>query len=149
MHRFKCSKCGTLNVGNQEFCLVCKTPRTDSRDVSPDGPKQTIQTNLDKEMNAVVCKNCGATLHANAKFCTKCGASVMPQDQTSFTSAVKHCPHCQSELPPNAHFCTKCGHAVDKESSVRDRSMASDKCPACGAIRIPNTKFCTKCGQRL
>lgn len=147
MYRFKCSKCGTLNVGNQEFCLVCKTSRTNSWDVSPTGTKQPIQTYSEEEMNAMVCKNCGASLHTNAKFCTKCGASVEPKDQTLFTSAVKHCPQCQAELPPNAHFCTKCGHAYDLESSGRLESIASDTCPVCGANRIPNTKFCTKCGQ--
>ena len=149
MHRFKCSKCGTLNVGNQEFCLVCKTPRTDSRDTTPEVNKQPIQTYSDEEMNAMVCNNCGSSLHANAKFCTKCGASVMPQDQTSFQSVNKRCPQCQAELPSNVHFCRKCGHAVDQPSHDRSRSMASDRCSACGAIRAPNTKFCTKCGQKL
>ena len=129
MYRFRCSKCGTLNVGNQEFCLVCKTPRTDSHDASPDATKQPIQTYSDEKMNALICENCGATLHTNAKFCTKCGASVMPQDKTSFQSVGRKCPHCQSELPPNAKFCTKCGHAVDQPSPDQHRSMASDTCP--------------------
>jgi ribosomal protein L40E len=131
MYKFRCSKCGTLNVGNQEFCLICKTPRTDTRDASPNGTLQPIQAYVDEQMNAMVCKKCGVPLNPNAKFCTKCGASVMTPEQTSYTSAVKNCPECQAEIPPKAHFCTKCGCAVDQELTDKYQSMASNRCPAC------------------
>jgi len=149
MYRFRCSKCGTINVGYQEFCLVCKTTRADARDVSINSTVQPIQTLRDVEMNSMVCDHCGASLLPNAKFCTKCGASVTHTDPASLTHGVKQCPQCLAEVPPNANFCTKCGHSFDQPSSGRDRSKPSDTCPACGASLMPNAKFCTKCGQRL
>lgn len=50
----------------------------------------------------ITCKNCGAVLSDDSRFCGKCGIAI----QTAKNSI---CPNCRSEVAPDLIFCDKCG----------------------------------------
>jgi len=52
----------------------------------------------------ITCPNCQATLLANAKFCSNCGAKI---------GGAMICANCHAELPPGSKFCTQCGTKVE------------------------------------
>lgn len=59
------------------------------------------------------CRECGADLPANAKFCTQCGAGIHSDNPL--------CPSCGGGLKPGARFCQICGApqtAVDHERAL-------------------------------
>ena len=57
------------------------------------------------------CPKCQAENPAEAKFCMKCGASL-----------VLSCPECGTELPAEAQFCYKCGHQLSEPASEAEAS---------------------------
>lgn len=65
------------------------------------------------------CKNCGAELAENVKFCPKCGTKNEP----------KHfCSSCGAELQPNAKFCPKCGaNQIEKTQQNVNQSVVQPK----------------------
>ena len=74
------------------------------------------------------CKNCGATIPKNAKFCIECG-----EKNTSDNMVV--CPSCGKTVS-KGKFCIECGYKFVKA------------CPKCGA-EIENGKFCPECGTKV
>lgn len=48
----------------------------------------------------IACPSCGASVNANAKFCSDCGAKI---------PSKKFCTNCGTELSSNAKFCPECG----------------------------------------
>ena len=52
------------------------------------------------------CKNCGAELHPDAKFCMECGTKV---------PVIPNCSNCGAELQPGAKFCMECGTPVQQQ----------------------------------
>jgi len=57
------------------------------------------------------CKNCGAELKENAKFCFQCGAKV--------DSNV--CPKCNTPIKIAAKFCSYCGAKIQEESPTAEK----------------------------
>lgn len=73
----------------------------------------------------ITCKNCGASLDKDAKFCNKCGekvevpvvaAEVVEEGdgaeaaaETEEKAEAKVCSNCGAELEEGANFCDKCG----------------------------------------
>lgn len=47
-----------------------------------------------------ICKNCGTTLEAGSRFCTRCGCAV---------SVERICPNCKTPAKADAAFCAACG----------------------------------------
>ena len=50
------------------------------------------------------CPNCGAPLFDGARFCTGCGAKIVPPDR-----GPQFCTACGAARRPGAEFCTSCG----------------------------------------
>jgi len=73
------------------------------------------------------CKNCGAELAPNAKFCLECGTKV----ETGIT-----CPHCGAAVP-GGKFCPECGGSLVPKEKF---------CPECGS-KVAG-KFCPECGTK-
>lgn len=60
-----------------------------------------------KEINkSMKCNQCGNENEKNAKFCEKCGASLLEMN------LHKRCNQCGSENEKNAKFCEKCGASL-------------------------------------
>ena len=51
----------------------------------------------------VPCEQCGAPLHADARFCNHCGAAL---------AKTKECPGCGELNDPDARFCDNCGQQI-------------------------------------
>ena len=52
----------------------------------------------------VTCPSCNGGNSATAKFCSSCGARLVP--------APAVCPHCRAENKPGSKFCSSCGEAL-------------------------------------
>lgn len=55
----------------------------------------------------ITCKNCGATLDDNSKFCHLCGTAVAPKEPEP-----KFCSQCGTKTKDGALFCTNCGTKI-------------------------------------
>ena len=71
------------------------------------------------------CKNCGAALSEEAKFCSACGAR---------TDGTRICPSCGKSAPAEALFCPHCESRMDGKTA----------CIACGAVF--EGEICPACG---
>ncbi|MHA2277660.1 MAG: zinc ribbon domain-containing protein, partial [Candidatus Kariarchaeaceae archaeon] len=64
------------------------------------------------------CIRCGASLHADSKFCAKCGGKVEGRTVGSSTISTpinsKNCSLCGSKLSGTEKFCKWCGTKVEK-----------------------------------
>ena len=78
------------------------------------------------------CKNCGAKIQKNARFCPDCGKEV----------EKNLCPHCGAELDANSNFCEKCGKKITETTSVK-------LCPNCGQNLEDSENFCENCGTEI
>lgn len=78
------------------------------------------------------CPLCNTVNAVGAKFCSGCGASLVPQK-------IK-CPKCASELDANARFCSVCGASLAPQKI---------KCPKCASEIDANAKFCSVCGASI
>ncbi|MGN1201588.1 MAG: SPFH domain-containing protein [Candidatus Caccovivens sp.] len=56
-----------------------------------------------KKTDNFVCRECGAVLHENDKFCSSCGKRV---------EIGKKCPNCFTENADDAKFCSSCGQKL-------------------------------------
>lgn len=65
------------------------------------------------------CKNCGAELAENVKFCPKCGTKNEP----------KHfCSSCGAEIQLNVKFCPKCGaNQIEKTQPAASQTVVQNK----------------------
>jgi predicted nucleic acid-binding Zn ribbon protein len=89
------------------------------------------------------CAQCGAVLRPNAKFCSKCGATITAPKPTAPVSAS--CPNCGQPLKPGAKFCSKCGAVI----SGQPAPPRPPTCPRCGRPLKPGARFCAGCGTQL
>ena len=97
-----------------------------------------------------ICKNCGATVPADSKYCNKCGTEVI-QDT--------YCPNCGEKVPEGSLFCNKCGNKLTSEETeqltpqagVSEETVVSDGpvCKNCGEKLPANSKFCYLCGTSV
>lgn len=76
------------------------------------------------------CEKCGATLNANQKFCSNCGADTQSSNQAK-------CVSCGASIDVNSKFCPECGSSQIKT------------CPNCNVEIKGNPKFCPECGNKL
>lgn len=60
----------------------------------------------------MTCKNCGADIGADDKFCTVCGLSTAGKEFPHF------CSHCGGALSQGDRFCRSCGSPVDEQRSL-------------------------------
>ncbi len=67
---------------------------------------------------AKTCSKCKATLPVDAKFCSHCGTNLEVKTQT--------CSNCKQENNAEASFCIKCGHDLNKKSSKRRSTPATE-----------------------
>ena len=95
---------------------------------------------------SIRCYKCKAQLPDEAKFCNKCGASLVPVEKF-------YCPNCKSEIKnKDAKFCMKCGMAF--EGDIKPETVMVDSAPyVCGqcgnVLDDKNAKFCSKCGNKF
>ena len=80
--------------------------------------------------NAEKCKNCGAALAQNAKFCLECGTKVEVAQKVV-------CPHCGASVQ-GGKFCLECGGSLVPTQKV---------CSNCGH-KFESGKFCPECGTK-
>lgn len=79
----------------------------------------------------ILCRNCGAEVPANAKFCLECGNKIELLGADEII-----CPACGKKTL-KGKFCVECGAALIR------------KCGKCGAELPENAKFCLECGERI
>ncbi len=82
--------------------------------------------NLENEVEAITkeqsmneaptCKNCGAPLNGDSKFCGSCGAKTeeveVVREEAVEIMDKKLCPNCQAEVG-DAKFCNSCGTSIE------------------------------------
>ena len=78
-----------------------------------------------------VCAKCGATVAADAKFCSVCGEKMAVADAATIT-----CPEC-GKIVTSEKFCPECGHKF------------VSACSKCGATVPAGAKFCPECGEKI
>lgn len=77
---------------------------------------------------SVICKKCGTSNPATAKFCISCGNKMVEE---------KRCPKCGEPIIDGAKFCLSCGNKL------------ANGCPNCGTELTPNARFCPQCGAQV
>ncbi|MED9970201.1 MAG: zinc-ribbon domain-containing protein [Ruminococcus sp.] len=65
----------------------------------PDGSPEGSDSYFDEAM--VICSNCGTENKSNARFCKRCGCSM-----------VKTCPTCGAKVGSDSMFCMDCGTRI-------------------------------------
>lgn len=76
------------------------------------------------------CNNCGAKIVDGAKFCHKCGSTILVEHKETdnrrrqeFAGNVVKCPACGSEIPSFTAICPSCGHEINSagiSSTIKD-----------------------------
>ncbi len=120
----------------------------------------------------LTCQQCGTPLVSGRKFCTRCGASVMPtgaitpanQSQPSTATPTKFkCTSCNEVVPPDALFCTNCGYQLRPQNPgvpvsrpLAPTVVMSPPIPTAGiipsSVGTPSssiTQYCNNCGLGL
>ena len=90
-----------------------------------------INTSIKDNQEVRVCKQCGAAIPANAKFCLECGQKVEIQNENEII-----CPTCNKKTA-QGKFCMECGAPLEI------------KCAKCGSNVPVGAKFCLECGEKL
>lgn len=132
-----CPKCGATIDTEQRFCGKCGYD-TQSNDVR-------------KEINSVICSNCGASYSINAKFCPDCGDiyNPCPKCKADVKKGETVCPKCGSLMPRQ---CKNCGTIITDENTKFCPECGTslvNKCPNCKAEIKSSAKFCPECGTKL
>jgi len=78
----------------------------------------------------MVCKFCGSTIEASAKFCGQCGQTV---------SARVACPHCGEDVAAGK-FCGKCGRKLNGVAQDQATPVSWDRGTDVFARKVPETK---------
>ncbi len=85
------------------------------------------------------CRDCGAKIEPDMKFCNMCGRPVQAPPAGSASSV---CSVCRAPLLSGTKFCRKCGNPVMP-------APARQVCPQCGHEVLPGSVFCRECGKRV
>ncbi len=111
--RVVCPSCGAVNVGGHRKCLLCQAslaaPPAATAAVLPvpsPAPAAPPVSAAAPVSAGLVCNNCGASLAANVRFCTACGAPAAP---SAAAAPPAFCSECGAKLSPGQRFCTECG----------------------------------------
>lgn len=110
----------------------------------------------------MICKQCGAEVPDDHKFCIKCGNDLEKQREEERAAQAAnsqgdslHCPKCGAPIHAGDKFCTGCGADLSiKETPSPELSEPESipdefHCPHCGAEIKPGDKFCIVCGKPL
>jgi VWFA-related protein len=84
----------------------------------------------------VVCTTCATVLRPGARFCNRCGRSVIVAPSST-------CTHCGALVRPAARFCRVCGNP--QVAAAPKTSL----CSRCGAVLKPGARFCANCRQEV
>lgn len=95
-----CSKCGTVNFAEDNFCINCGVSITSS--IPSDG---------------VVCPSCGVICNKNSNFCDNCGFSFVDASEDMI-----FCPYCGAVCNKKDAFCDACCYSLD-DSQVNDNEL--------------------------
>ncbi len=87
------------------------------------------ESKKEQGIGTAVCRSCGKSVDASAKFCPECGE----KDPVMQAAAWK----CSCGNLATGKFCSECG------------KKRADACPACGKPIAAGAKFCPECGERL
>jgi hypothetical protein len=100
----ECEMCDTTYdvEANAGSCPDCGTP---DPEYTTEGPN----------VSEVECSNCGATVNADATYCTTC-SEPLESDEGPEKPAVA-CPDCDETIPEGGDFCTNCG---TKRTDIED-----------------------------
>lgn len=119
----------------------------------------------------ITCHHCGAPLTTGRKFCTQCGASVIPTGAITptppgnlITPPVTQlkCPSCHEVVAPDMLFCTNCGYQLQAAKPVEPVSRPQTPTPPVFTPTLttatpqitpptagPITQYCNNCGLGL
>ena len=110
-----CSKCGTLNLEDANFCISCGSELNKL-------PEYTLKINEAKS-NMIICPSCKTENKIDSKFCIDCGSNLL--ENRAETNEIKVdsllCPECSFENNPNSKFCIGCGTNL-KEASNKENT---------------------------
>jgi Double zinc ribbon/zinc-ribbon domain len=96
------------------------------------------------------CPSCHAPVGGGARFCGKCGASLVPPPAEPESGPVTvACPKCGKPLTPGIKFCGSCGAAFAFSPDPDQMTHAPGTCPRCGEPMKAGWKFCGKCGTPM
>ncbi len=110
------------------------------------------------------CPRCGSDNSFEARFCSDCGASLLPA-ATGRTVPLggQVCPNCQTQNPQNVQFCSRCRHQLGNEAAPRPQPFERTNvrqqhkgehmnCPVCQDVTLVMTDrqgievdYCPKC----
>ncbi|HEY0006555.1 MAG TPA: protein kinase [Pyrinomonadaceae bacterium] len=137
---------------------------------SRDGSINRSQIGSGNVHDVVVCVQCGSRFAVGAKFCGRCGGTVLrplhpelgqqssPGGGVSRSggSGIAHpgstsCARCGNSNPPGTKFCGRCGMpAVGQTSGFNTLpKQVQMLCPTCRTSYPAGTKFCGRCGTAI
>ena len=86
------------------------------------------------------CPKCDAENPDVAKFCSSCGASVMPPvPEVLVPPPVTECPACKTPRPEGGKFCSACGHAYEEAVAVPAAQAGLASEPGAPGNPLPET----------
>ena len=103
----------------------------------------------------IACSRCNTPNNAGVRFCSNCGNSMVPEQNTR-TSVT--CDKCSTSVPPGAKFCPNCADPINACSSCgEDNPTGAVQCRSCSAAmpadcpqckrQVPaGYRFCPECG---
>jgi cytochrome c-type biogenesis protein CcmH/NrfG/ribosomal protein L40E len=80
-------------------------------------------------LSKIECRECGAELAADARFCSRCGVKVEHPPAEQIGTEYRRCEICGHQNIPTAHFCEACGAEIPEIDSVAP-APATAKQPA-------------------
>ncbi|AET70547.1 putative virion core protein (lumpy skin disease virus) [Desulfosporosinus orientis DSM 765] len=127
----------------QQLGGIAQTINTDFNTQSPD----EAQRNL----NSIICSNCGYTFSKNVKFCPECGNIYRPCTfcGADLKETATSCHVCGKETPK---LCAKCGTLIPN-SNIKFCPECGEPqikaCSNCGKVIQGDAKFCSECGTKI
>lgn len=128
------------NYAKVLICGLCTN--IESPDIEKDNLAQI--PNIEAE---VTCKNCGADLRNESRFCSHCGLEIDDQFTESVENTIEMvCPSCKEPLDGDESNCPNCGEDL---INIAQRLLTT--CVDCGYSHpsLENESICPKCGALL
>lgn len=111
-----------------------------------------LREKLQELKRTVICKECGAELPRDAKYCRNCGAKTENIIITPFSGET--CSKCHSPLKGNEKFCAVCGTKVEHEKKSEEQTTGIFTkqpltCSVCGRELKDTDVYCKSCGNSV
>jgi len=97
-------------------------------------------------MASPTCPFCNQPIRAGAKFCAKCGRTLIAPRVPSGNAVGVTCPQCYGPNRAGAKFCANCRAPLAAPSASQNVGV---KCPQCGTLNRVGARFCAKCRSDL